>query len=398
MDGTSRVVVVGAGVMGAWTALWLARRGHAVVAVDGYGAGNSLSSSGGETRITRSAHGRDDHYPRWQRRARDEWRVLEQRSGVQLFHPTGALWFAHRAHGFETESLETLDRLGIPAERWSAAQVASAYPGISGEGLAWALFEPEGGTLMARRGVATAVAEAVRLGAEARIALAEPPSEADASAGRLARLRLRSGDHIEADAFVFACGPWLPTLFSDVELAVTRQEVLFFGTPPGDARFDAQHAPAWVDFDRAFYGIPSIEGRGFKCAPDGPGPVVDPDLQERVVTPSSVETSRGLLRERFPALADQPVVESRVCQYESTADSHFLIDRHPAWSNVWIVGGGSGHGFKHGPTIGEYVAARLVGDAAVVAELAPPDDRFALRARQPGTGLRTMADAAHFIR
>jgi len=398
MDGTSRVVVVGNGVIGAWTALWLARRGHPVVAIDAYGAGNSLSSSGGETRITRSAHGRDAHYPLWQRRALGEWRGLEERSGVRLVERTGVLWFAHRDDGFEAESLETLERLGIPAQRWSAAQVARAYPGISAEALAWALFEPQGGALMARRGVATALAEAIRLGAEARIGLVAPPSVADATGGCLARVRLHSGDIVEADAFVFAGGPWLPSLFGDVELAVTRQEVLFFGTPPGDERFDAAHAPAWVDFDRAFYGVPSIEGRGFKCAPDAPGPLVDPDRQERVVTPSSVEACRVLLRERFPALADQPVVESRVCQYESTADSHFLIDRHPAWSNAWIVGGGSGHGFKHGPSIGEYVAAQVVGDAAVVAELAPPDDRFALRPRLPGGGLRTMADASRLGR
>jgi sarcosine oxidase len=57
------------------------------------------------------------------------------------------------------------------------------------------------------------------------------------------------------------------------------------------------------------------------------------------------------------------VVETEVCQYESTSSGDFLLDRHPAMSNVWLVGGGSGHGFKHGPAVGEYVT-RLMGGAA----------------------------------
>ncbi len=273
----------------------------------------------------------------------------------------------------------------------SGEDLAGAYPGVSGEGLAWTLLEPEGGALMARRGVATAAAAAERAGAEVRIGLAVP---AASSGEHLASVRLASGAEIGADAFVFAAGPWLPQLFPDLlgpMLAVTRQEVVFFATPPGDDRWDAARCPAWVDYDRAFYGVPSVEGRGFKCAPDWPGPLVDPERQERVIGEEAVDAARGLLRERFPGIADRPVAEGRVCQYESTADAHFFIDRHPAWDNVWVVGGGSGHGFKHGPVIGEYVAALVAGDESATARLAPRDDRFALRPRTAAGGLRTMA-------
>jgi glycine/D-amino acid oxidase-like deaminating enzyme len=388
MDRTSRVVVVGAGVMGAWTALWLARRGHAVTLVDAYGPGNALSSSGGETRVTRSAHGPDRHYPLWQRRALGEWQRLQESTATPLLLETGVLWFAHREDGFEAEALRVLTELDIPAERLEAAEVASRFPGIATDGLAWGLWEPQAGALLARRAVAAVAREAQRLGAEVRIGLVQPPSEAGDT---LRGVRLRSGDLLEADAFVFACGPWLPKLVPQVELTVTRQEVLFFAPPPGDERFVAGPMPTWIDYDRAFYGLGSVESRGFKCAPDAPGPIVDPDAQQRVVSSASVDASRAFLRERFPTVADQPVVEGRVCQYESTIDSHFIIDRHPAWANGWVVGGGSGHGFKHGPVIGEYVSALVADDSSVVSELAPPDGRFRLGPRSPAANLRTSA-------
>ena len=161
--------------------------------------------------------------------------------------------------------------------------------------------------------------------------------------------------------------------------------------PPGDARYQAGSLPVWVDYDQAFYGIPSIEGRGFKLAPDWPGPAVDPDRQERRLSDSAVQATRAFLARRFPGLATAPVAEGRVCQYETTADTHFVIDRHPDWSNAWILGGGSGHSFKHGPAIGEYASALVADDRSAVDELRPPDGRFAIGERRPGHGMRTSA-------
>ena len=387
-----RVIVIGAGVFGAWTALWLRRRGAQVTLVDAYGPGNSLASSGGETRITRSAHGRDHHYPLWQRRAREHWLDLEKATGQHLFVPSGVLWFAYREDGFEADSLSTLERLGIPVERWPADQLLLRYPQITGNDLTWALFEPEGGALLARRGVATACAAFATDGGELRIGLARAPSRADGSGDELHRLRLADGGDLTADAFVFACGPWLPALFPNlVNLAVTRQEVVFIAPAPGDARLDAANLPTWVDFDRSFYGVGSVEGRGFKLAPDWPGPAVDPDRQDRRLTDPFVDASRQYLRLRFADLAERPVAEGRVCQYEATPDAHFIADTHPEWKNVWIVGGGSGHGFKHGPSMGEHVSGLVMTGTS---EVAPPDGRFRLGARQPGGALRTAAAPA----
>jgi glycine/D-amino acid oxidase-like deaminating enzyme len=212
---------------------------------------------------------------------------------------------------------------------------------------------------------------------------------------RLMDVVTADGIHYSGDAFVFACGPWLPQLFPEQLgnlIRVTKQDGFFIGPPAGDGRFAAEWLPAWVDYDASFYGIPAIDGRGVKVAPDRYGPVFDPTNGERIVDPESARLAHRYAGRRFPALAGQPIVETRVCQYETTPDTHFVIDRHPEFDNVWLVGGGSGHGFKHGPVIGQYVLDRLAGRPTV-----PGDERFGiLRPRTPAAanaGLRTGGDS-----
>jgi sarcosine oxidase len=373
-----QVVVIGAGVFGTWTARWLRRRGASVTLVDQYGPGNSLASSGDESRVTRSAHGSDGHYPAWQRRSLEQWVQLDP----GLFVRTGVLWLAQRDDGFEAQSAETLGRLGISVERLTNQEMADRWPQMAVGALAWGFLEPEAGVLLARRAVAATARAFVEEGGRLRMGRASVEG-AEVVIG---------DERLEADAYVFAAGPWLPKLLGPVpglELSVPQQEVIYFATPPGDARFDAGAMPTWVEYDAAFYGLPSIEGRGFKVAPDWPGPIVDPDRQERRISDERVEASRAYLRRRFPALRDQPVAEGRVCQYELTADTHFVIDRHPSMPAAWIVGGGSGHGFKHGPAVGEYLSALVTGDTTAANDLAPPDERFALRPRVTAVGMRT---------
>jgi glycine/D-amino acid oxidase-like deaminating enzyme len=146
---------------------------------------------------------------------------------------------------------------------------------------------------------------------------------------------------------------------------------LHFGVPPGDGRFGAGSLPVWIDFAAGLYGIPDIDARGFKVGIDTHGPPIDPDSADRVVAEQSVAGVRAFFARRFPGLHRAPLVDARVCQYENTATGDFLIDRHPAWPAVWIVGGGSGHGFKHGPAVGKHVADLLGGRAEI-------EPRFAL--------------------
>lgn len=389
---TTDLLVVGAGAMGSWTA-YRAREGggRSVTLLDAFGAGHSRATSGDETRIIRASHGPDRFYTRWSRRAREAWLAYGEAWGVPLMLPTGTLWFAAEADGYEARSAESLAAEGVPFERVSPEELEARWPQVSGAGLAWALYEPEGGTLMARLGCQAVVQAYQGLGGRYGVAAVRPGR---ARGGRLLDVVDGAGRRWSADAFVFACGPWLRWLFPEhLEpiLRVTKQDVLYVGPPRGDTRFRPETMPSWVEYARAYYGIGAVSDRGFKLAPDRYGPVFDPTDGERVVDPDAIRLARLYLAERFPALAAAPVIETRVCQYETTPNSHFIIDRLPGFENVWLAGGGSGHGYKHGPRIGEYLVARL-GGAALGAQDGPGESRFVLRPRIADPGARTSGD------
>jgi sarcosine oxidase len=239
------------------------------------------------------------------------------------------------------------------------------------------VLQPTMGVLMARRSVQTLVNEFVAAGGSYQQLAIQPPK----AGAQLDAITSVSGETLRAKQFVFACGPWLPKLFPDAigtRIVPTRQEVFFFAPEPGDRRFEPRSLPAWVDADEPGipYGFPVLESRGFKIAIDAHGPRVDPDVGDRIVSAEGLQKVRGYLSKRFPALAKRPMAESRVCQYENSASGDFIIDRHPAWENVLLVGGGSGHGFKHGPAVGRYVASLASG------KLAKAEPRFALSAHK----------------
>lgn len=399
---TADLLVVGAGVMGTWTAYWAqaggAGRGgelgggRSVTLLDAWGAGHLRATSSDEHRIIRSAHGDDPFYARWSRRALAHWLRFQDEWGVRLFERAGVLWFATADDGWEADSERTLAALAIPVERLTPEEIARRWPGIDPSGLAFGLHEPEGGFLWARRGVQAAVTAFQRAGGTYVLAGVRPGREAG---GRLLDVVDQDGRSWSADSFVFAAGPWLPKLFPDVcgpLIAVTRQPVFYLGPGPGDVRFRAEAMPGWSDDSGGCYGIPAADDRGFKIGIDRVGPRFDPTAGERIPDPDDLRLARAFLARRFPDLAAAPLLESRVCQYESTPDSHLVVDRHPAWENAWIVGGGSGHGFKHGPRIGEHVVGRLDGLAEGDVD-GPADGRFRIGPRQVRRGPHLASDA-----
>ncbi|HEU5170209.1 MAG TPA: FAD-dependent oxidoreductase [Gemmatimonadales bacterium] len=369
---TPHVAVVGAGAFGGWTALHLRRAGARVTLLDAWGAGNSRASSGGETRVIRGIYGGERRYVELTLRSLALWREAERRWGRRLYRCTGAVWMFHGDDAYARTTLPLLRAAGLPAVELTVAEAASRYPQIDFSGVRSVFVEAEAGYLLARQ-ACEAVREAlVAEGGEYRTAAAEPARPAK---GGLGSLRLADGSALHADRFVFACGPWLGAILPDVvgeRVRATRQEVFFFGLPRGDTRYDEGTMPVWVDHGARFmYGIPGNERRGFKVADDTRGPVIDPTTEERLPTADALARARALLRTRFPGLADAPLVEARVCQYEQTPDGHPILDRHPDADNVWIAGGGSGHGFKMGPAVGEQVARLVLGDGA-------PDPFFSL--------------------
>ena len=367
---TYDIAVIGAGVFGAWTAWHLAKRGQKVALIDAYGPANALASSGGESRIIRMGYGAEELYTVWSQQSLMQWKKLFAASAPPLFHETGVLWLGGENDEQLRNTASTLRRCKIPFEEFDRPALEKRYPQISFEGIRTAIFEPHSGVLMARRAVASLVGDALRLGVDYRLDRILKP----AGSGRLEHVATGQGERIAAGQFVFACGAWLGKVFPEVlgsRIFPSRQEVFFFGIPGGDKRFAPPALPTWLFQEDLFYGMPDIESRGLKIAFDGHGERVDPDTQSRIVSPAMTEMARAYVARRFPALRDAPIVETRVCQYENTSNGDFLIDRHPGMENVWFVGGGSGHGFKHGPAVGGYVTGRLL-------DRAQPEPKFSL--------------------
>ncbi len=369
-------VVVGAGVFGTWTAHHLRASGMHVTLVDAYGPGNSRSSSGDESRILRCGYGADAIYSQMAWRSLGQWRELQSRLAAHedpIWHPCGVLWLGAAGDPYVKATQDTLGAEDLPLTTLDADDVRARFPHLHADGIGHALLEPECGVLMARRAVRTLAAQLVQEGVRfirSRVALPWVP-------GKLTHLHLDERHDVAGDVFVLACGAWLPRVLPQVVGSLvrpTRQVVVYFGTPAGDDRFGPSHTPAWVDFASGIYGVPDVEGRGLKVGIDSHGPAIDPDDDDRMIDAASIARIREWLQRRMPAMADAPVIESRVCQYENTATGDFLIDRHPEHDNVWIVGGGSGHGFKHGPAVGEYVAR-------LIATRGAPEPRFSLASK-----------------
>jgi monomeric sarcosine oxidase len=355
------IAVIGAGVFGAWTAWHLAEDGHRVTLIDAFGPANGRASSADHSRVIRCGYGADTIYSRWAREALRDWNLLSVAAGQTLLIPTGALFLGEPGNAYIRASYDALSGLGVRAEWVEAGAIAERFPQISPDGLGPALFEPDAGVLRARDAVRALVQVlAARARAKFRVARVAPLDESRSAAD----VRLLDGATLAADGFVLACGPWLPQLLPESvgeRVRPTRQEVLYYGVPAGDTRFSTPLMPVWIDFGAGVYGVPDIDSMGFKIGIDRHGAPIEPDDADRVVDQHLIETTRAWMARRFPGLAGAPLVDSHVCQYENTASGDFVIDRHPVWSNVWIVGGGSGHGFKHGPAVGRYVADLVAG-------------------------------------
>ena len=363
------MVVVGAGVFGASVARECALRGWAVTLVERVAPGHVRAASGDESRIIRCGHGADAWHTASARRAWALWHEIDP----ALVVPCGVLWLAHREDGWEAESERTLRALAIPCSR---VDPAGFFPSFAGEDVAWGLWEPEAGVLRARDATRTLAAQAVAAGASLVLAFARPDG---------AGVVLGDGRRLTADRVVWACGAWLPALFPGlVDLRVTQQDVFYFGA---DAAWRTPGVPTWVDYDAAAYGVGDVDGRGVKVCSDVEGPAGFDVDGDRVPLAAHERRARELLQARFPALAGAPLVGTRVCQYELTADTRFLIAPHPDHTGrVWLLGGGSGHGFKHGPALAERVERWLSGEEA-------PEPMFGLGPRAADRALRTAGSA-----
>ncbi|MDQ4025829.1 MAG: FAD-binding oxidoreductase, partial [Actinomycetota bacterium] len=369
-DRAADVVVIGAGAFGGWTAYHLRRMGARVTLVDAYGPGNSRATSGDETRGVRSSYGDrplGELWARWAREAIARWKQWDEQWAAEmktrLFYTTGDLILRKDWEPYLKETRKNWEKVGIPFEVLAPAEVAYRYPVIGMKEVGAVLYEPDAGVVRSRR-ACESVAEVFRQ-RRGRVIVAR------AVVGTRHGDRLRdvvlypAREALTADAFVFACGPWLGKTFPELlrnRLRTPLGYVYYFGTPQNDARFTFPNLPSY-NF-AGITGWPALlpDNRGFRVRTGG-APHGDPDTSQRWIDPRNFDRPRAFLIERFPLLANAPLLETRACHYELTVNRNFIIDRHPELTNVWIAGGGAAEGFKFGPVVGEYVADRVLGRA-----------------------------------
>jgi glycine/D-amino acid oxidase-like deaminating enzyme len=359
----SSITLVGAGAFGGWSALYLLRAGYKVTLVDAWGAGNSRSSSGDETRVIRSTYGDNEFYFDLNVRALTLWKEHQKKWNKQLFFNAGVIWFCYNEKTpLVDDSIPFAKKHQMEYEHMSLAAVQKKYPMVHTDNLSHAWLDPYGGYLKARESAQAVMDAYVKEGGNFVQAYVTP---GEIKAGQLNNIQLSDGSTLKSDAYLFACGSWLGQLFPEVLgniITCTKQEVFYFGVPKEQAQQYVQ-MPAWIDVDGKdfYYGIPGNANRGFKIGVDLRGEKFDPTTGERVSNPQVLADARKFIEMRFPGLKGAPVVENRVCPYENSPDGNFIFESHPEASNLWFLGGGSGHGFKHGPALGELVAKGFVG-------------------------------------
>ena len=360
------IAVIGAGAFGGWTAHHLLKKGYDVTLLDVFGPGNSRASSGGDSRVIRGIYGEDKIYVDLVARSFKLWKRYQKQWQQSLYFPTGALWFFQVDDTYAQKSLPIVNQAGLKSEQLSKKEVEKKFPQIDLNGLKSFYFEHEAGYLPARHCCQVVLENFVKRGGEYKQLAVEPGKILN---NKLTELILSDGSKLNADSYVFACGPWLSKIFPNALkdiITPTRQEVFFFGTPYGDSSLFESNMPVWVDFGKKiWYGIPGADWRGFKVADDTRGAEFDPTSGDRTASETGLESARNYLAKRFPSMKDAPLLESRVCQYENSPDGNYIIDKHPEAENTWVIGGGSGHGFKLGPALGEFVADRVIGNKMI---------------------------------
>ena len=366
-----RIAIAGGGIFGATAALALARRGHRVTLVDAGPVPHPLAESTDISKVVRLDYGADADYTALAERALDGWRAWNRDGADPLFHETGVTFLSREPlapGGFEHESFALLTARGHRLERLDAAAIARRFPAYREGALVDGYYNPEGGWVEASRVVARLVAEAAALGVDIR---PDCPARAIGEGGELL---MADGGALAADEVLVAAGAWTPLLCPALAGALRPVgQAVFHLRPPDPARFTADRFPVFgADIARTgFYGFPLHPDGVVKIGHHGPGLAVDMSSDARPMPPAVEAELRALLADVLPDLADAAITYRRACVYCDTRDEHFWIARDPERPRLTVATGGSGHGFKFAPVLGELIAGAVLGE--------PVPDRFRWR-------------------
>lgn len=382
-----RIVVVGAGIFGVAAAIELRARGHEVELVDRGPVPRLDAASTDISKAVRMDYGTDVLYVELMEEALARWRAQNRISARPLFHESGFLLLASRPFaegGFEADSFALLEARGHALERLDEAAIAKRYPRFRAGRFVDGYLNPQGG--WAESG--EVLRELIERARSEGVALVEDVGDARVieRGGAVTGVSTASGRHIEADCVVVAAGTWTSRLLPELAgaLRTVAQPIVHFDPVRADDFAPPHHVTWGADIARTgWYGFPTSRDGWVKVANHGPGVACSPDVP-REEGVEHLERFRAFARDVLPDLADARCARQRVCLYCDTADGDFLIDRHPERPGVVVASGGSGHGFKFAPILGELIAD--------VVEDAPNRYRERFRWRDPGaTGRREAA-------
>ena len=346
------IVVVGAGIVGAAAARALGGAFGEVVLLERFELGHDRGSSHGTSRIFRLNYP-DERYVRMALAAREAWTELERERDQRLLVRSGSLDLGPVA----AETARALAACGVRYETLGADEVASRWP-VRLTPDETAVFQADGGIVLADRAHAALIASAAESGVEIR---ENTPVRSLALERRGVRIVLDS-DELRARAIVVTAGAWAPTLLASigVELPVvpTRETVVYL------ALDDAESIPSVIDYARlptsgsdgvrrpgqAAYAL-AAPGGGLKAGLHHSGSVVEPD--EDPGPDAAVAAWVGSwAASRYEGLGEGGRRET--CLYTSTADESFVLERR---GRVVVGSACSGHGFKFAPVVGRTLAA-----------------------------------------
>ncbi len=356
----SKVIVVGAGINGVTAAIELRKRDHDVVLIDPGPLPHQLAASTDISKAVRAAYGADEEYTDLAKRSIDLWRKWNEQFGVELYHEVRVMFVRRREMkpgDFEFESFKMLKKRGHKIERMNSARFWKRFPAWNPELYLDGVLELEAGYAESGRVVSTLVRRAKSLGIELREGVRF--SQLDDDDRRVKGIVLDDGQRIAGDIVVMAVGAWTPYLlpFTKKFFRSSGQPV-FHLKPQQPDLFAPQRFPVFgADITTTgYYGFPINRDGLVKIANHGPGREMSPESTERAVTAEDEKNLREFLATTFPALADAPIVYSRVCMYCDTHNGHFWIARDPEREGLVIAAGDCGHGFKFAPVLGEIIA------------------------------------------
>jgi glycine/D-amino acid oxidase-like deaminating enzyme len=360
------VVVVGAGITGVTAAIELKKRDHEVALIDPGPLPHPLAASTDISKAVRASYGPDEDYTELAERAVPLWRKWNEELGTDLYHETGFLFMRRREMrpgDFEFESFRILGRRGHSVERIGPAKLRERFPAWNAEIFPDGFFETTAGYAESGRVVSLLVDRAKSGGVQLRDSHF---AELRENAGRVKGVVSEDRQKILADAVVVAVGAWTPFLlpFTTQFFRATGHPV-FHLKPTDPELFLADRFPVFgADIaTTGYYGFPIGREGVVKIGSHGAGREMSPGSSQRVVTAEEEKRMREFLSWAFPALADAPVVYSRICLYCDTHDGNFWIASDPERPGLTIAAGDSGHGFKFAPVMGELIADAVEGRA-----------------------------------